>query len=56
MNDNISDDIKCVKKICVETEKLGKRKFSAWMAWNAYCKNIRGDPQYSVDECFRNEL
>lgn len=45
VNDDINDDIQCVKKI------YGVHGFSAWVAWNNYCRG-RDLSNYQVKECF----
>lgn len=50
IDDDITDDIKCVNKIHAEHQRLFGNGFSAWKAYEPYCKN---KTTAMVDDCFK---
>ncbi|CAG9862540.1 unnamed protein product [Phyllotreta striolata] len=41
-DDNIDDDVKCVKQVFEETQRLKKNGFEAWTTYPKYCKGDTG--------------
>ena len=39
LDDDITDDIKCVKKVFKEHKKLSGNGFNAWVAWKTKCQD-----------------
>lgn len=52
-DDDISDDVKCVKKIYKEHSKISGNGFSAWTVYGYYCK---GDTSRYLEGCSKHEV
>ncbi|XP_056632009.1 uncharacterized protein LOC130442056 [Diorhabda sublineata] len=52
-DDDISDDVKCVKKIYKEHSKISGNGFSAWTVYRYYCK---GDTSRYIEGCQGHEV
>lgn len=48
-DDDISDDVKCVRKIFREHQRISGNGFNAWAVYKSYCK---GDKSDYISDCF----
>uniref|UniRef100_A0A336LKI5 lysozyme n=1 Tax=Culicoides sonorensis TaxID=179676 RepID=A0A336LKI5_CULSO len=53
LDDDISDDVKCMKRIFEEHTRLRGDGFKAWTVYERYCKN---DVSKHIDHCFKKGL
>lgn len=52
-DDNIADDVKCVRKIFKEHQRLFGNGFQAWAVYPLYCSR---DTEKYIKGCFENEI
>ncbi|KAJ8938844.1 hypothetical protein NQ314_011304 [Rhamnusium bicolor] len=52
-DDNITDDVQCVKRIFKEHSRISGDGFTAWAVYHLYCK---GDTSAYIRNCFENEI
>lgn len=52
-DDNIADDVKCVRKIFKEHQRLFGNGFQAWAVYPLYCNR---DTTKYIEGCFENEI
>lgn len=54
LDDDIIDDIKCVKKVFKEHKKLSGNGFNAWVAWKTKCQG-RDLSSFTPTRCKRSQ-
>uniref|UniRef100_A0A1A9ULV5 lysozyme n=1 Tax=Glossina austeni TaxID=7395 RepID=A0A1A9ULV5_GLOAU len=57
IDDNIADDVECIKHIYKEHDTLLGDGFTAWAVYLPYCRNQQNESVTQIDQCFdTNEL
>ncbi|XP_044753475.1 lysozyme C-like [Coccinella septempunctata] len=51
-NDDIADDLQCIRRIFNEHQRLSGNGFNAWVVYPLYC---RGKSDQYVEGCFQND-